>query len=178
MVRYRRNFVAGGTYFFTATLADRTARVLVDHVEALRAAFRATRQAHPFTIDAIVVLPDHLHMVMTLPTGDADYPHRWRLIKRRFTEAVAKAGVPVARHRNGELALWQRRFWEHTIRDEADLARHVDYIHFNPVKHGLVRRVRDWPYSSFHDYVRRGLLPADWAGDAALHRKGFGEPAG
>jgi putative transposase len=175
MVRYRRNLVAGGTYFFTATLADRASRALVVHVDALRAAFRETRRAHPFTIDAIVVLPDHLHVVMTLPDGDADYSIRWQFIKRRFTAAVAKAGVPIPRHPNGEHALWQRRFWEHTIRDDRDFERHVDYIHFNPVKHGLVPRVRDWPHSSFHRYVRRGLLPDDWGGDVGGESARFGE---
>jgi putative transposase len=178
MVRYRRNFVAGGTYFFTATLVDRKSSALVNHIEALRAAFRATRRAHPFAIDAVVVLPDHLHVLMTLPTGDADYPNRWRLIKRRFTDAVVKAGASIARHPNGELALWQRRFWGHTILDDGDFERHVDYIHFNPVKHGLVARVRDWPYSSFHRYVRRGLLPEDWAGDLSQDRASFGERSG
>ena len=175
MVRYRRNFVAGGTYFFTATLADRRSSALIDHIDALRAAMRATRHTHSFTIDGIVVLPDHLHIVMTLPDGDADYSNRWHLIKRQFTGAVAKAGVPVARHPNGELALWQRRFWEHTIRDDRDFERHVDYIHFNPVKHGRVARVRDWPHSSFHHYVRRGLLPEDWGGDFRVDAAGFGE---
>src|SRR5690242_18390177 len=143
MVRYRRNLVAGGTYFFTVTLADRRSSLLVDHVSALRAAVRITRGARPFAIDAIVVLPDHLHIVMTLPADDADFSNRLRLIKRRFTDALARAGVTIPRHPNGEHALWQRRFWEHTIRDERDFARHVDYIHFNPVKHGLVARVRD-----------------------------------
>jgi putative transposase len=175
MVRYRRNFLAGGTFFFTATLADRTSSVLTDHVAALRLAVIATRRDHPFTIDAVVILPDHLHIVMTLPEGDADFPNRWHLIKRRFTTAVIKAGTPVVRHRNGEVSLWQRRFWEHTIRDEGDFERHVDYIHFNPVKHGLVTRVRDWPYSSFHRYVRAGLLPEDWAGDFGRDRGNFGE---
>jgi putative transposase len=156
MVRYRRNFLDGGTYFFTATLVDRRSDVLVRHIEGLRTAFRLTRQAHPFAIDAIVVLPDHLHVVMTLPAGDA--------------------GFPVPRRRNGELALWQRRFWEHTIRDDRDFAAHVDYIHYNPVKHGLVARVRDWPHSSFHRYVRRGLCPPDWAGDARGGKGEFGEP--
>src|SRR5579872_13449 len=117
MVRYRRNFVAGGTFFFTVTLADRTSRALIDHITVLRAAVRETRRSHPFTIDAVVVLPDHLHIIMTLPGGDADYPIRWSLIKRRFTDDVMKTGTAVARHRNGEAALWQRRFWEHTIRD-------------------------------------------------------------
>ena len=140
MVRYRRNFVPGGTFFFTATLADRRSNVLTDHIADLRAAMMLTRRQHPFTIDAVVVLPDHLHIVMTLPDGDADFPNRWHLIKRRFTTAVIKAGTTVARHRSGEHALWQRRFWEHTIRDDGDFERHVDYIHFNPVKHGLVAR--------------------------------------
>jgi putative transposase len=176
MVRYRRNFVPGGTFFFTVTLADRSSWALIDHIEALRAATRDTRRSHPFTIDAVVVLPDHLHVIMTLPQGDADYSNRWRLIKRRFTEVVIKSGAPIARARNGELALWQRRFWEHTIGDESDFERHVDYVHFNPVKHGLVARVRDWPHSSFHSYVRRGLLPQDWGGDFTQDQGGFGEP--
>jgi putative transposase len=175
MVRYRRNFVAGGTYFFTLTLAERSSRVLIDHIGALRAAMRETRHSHPFGIDAVVILPDHLHLLMTLPQGDADYSNRWRLIKRRFTDAVVKAGNPVARHPNGEPALWQRRFWEHTVRDEGDFERHVDYTHFNPVRRGFVRRVCDWPYSSFHRYVRRGLLPKDWGGDFNERQGSFGE---
>jgi putative transposase len=138
MVRFRRNFVAGGAFFFTVMLADRTSKALTDHVGALRWAFRDTRLSRPFTVDAVVVLPEHLHIVMTLPEADADYSSRLSLIKRRFTDAVMKSGVPVARHRNGEIALWQRRYWEHTIRDERDFVRHVDYIHFNPIKHGLV----------------------------------------
>jgi putative transposase len=178
MVRYRRNFVAGGTYFFTATLVDRKSQALVQHIAALREAFRATRNGHPFAVDAVVILPDHLHIVMRLPVGDADFPNRWHLIKRRFTAAVAKAGVSIPRHPNGEYALWQRRFWEHTIRDDRDYERHVDYIHFNPVKHELVSRVRDWPHSSFHRYVRQGLLPQDWGGDARADRVESGEPHG
>jgi putative transposase len=175
MVRYRRNLIAGGTFFLTATLADRTSSALTNHVAALRMSIRLTRRQHPFTIDAVVVLPDHLHIIMTLPPNDADFPIRSSLIKRRFTTAIAKAGATVARRQNGELALWQRRFWEHTIRDETDYERHVDYIHFNPVKHSLVTRVRDWPYSSFHRFVRRGILPQDWAGDSSQHRASFGE---
>jgi putative transposase len=175
MVRYRRNLLAGGTFFFTATLADRTSSVLTDHVAALRSAVKLTRRQHPFMIDAVVVLPDHLHIIMTLPDGDADFPTRWQLVKRRFTVAVTKAGCLVARRRNGEYALWQRRFWEHTIRNQRDFERHVDYIHFNPVKHGLTTRVRDWPYSSFHRYVQRGILPEDWGGDLGQVQGNFGE---
>jgi len=178
MVRYRRNFIAGGTYFFTVTLADRTSSTLVDNVTALRTAFRIARHERPFTIDAIVILPEHLHAIWTLPSGDSDFSGRWKRIKANFTHRLVAAGVPVKCHRNGEYALWQRRFWEHTIRNEIDFERHVDYVHFNPVKHRLVNRVSDWPYSSFHVYVRRGLLPADCAGDVEEPVMGFGERRG
>jgi putative transposase len=178
MVRYRRNFVPGGTYFFTVTLVDRTSSALVDHVDALRAAFRIARHERPFTIEAIVILPEHVHAIWTLPPGDSDYSRRWRRIKAYFTHQLIAAGTPVRRRRNGEFALWQRRFWEHTIRNEADFERHVDYVHFNPVKHRLVNRVRDWPHSSFHVYVKRGSLPTDWAGDVDTTTMGFGERKG
>ena len=175
MVRYRRNFVPGGTYFFTFTLADRKSSALVHHVGALRSAFRVARQERPFKIEAIVILPDHLHAIWTLPTGDSDFPGRWRRIKANFTRRLAAAGLPLERRRNGEYVLWQRRYWEHTIRDETDFERHVDYVHFNPVKHGWVSRVSDWPHSSFHAYVRRGVPPADWAGDVSQAAVDFGE---
>src|ERR1700739_3154693 len=120
MVRYRRNFLPGGMFFVAATLFDRRSRLVVDHITAWRNAIRLTRRRYPFGIDAIVVLPDHLHMLMTLPDGDFDFSIRWSFIKRRFTRAVVSAGVPLRRHANGEAALWQRRFWEHTIRDDRD----------------------------------------------------------
>ena len=175
MVRYRRNILAGGTYFFTITLFDRDSSVLTDHVTELRAAFRATRRERPFEIDALVILPDHLHAVLTLPSGDADFSGRWRRIKGHFSSHLIAIGVALDRHSNGELALWQRRFWEHTIRNDEDFARHIDYIHFNPAKHGLVSCVRDWPHSSFHHYVRRGVLPDDWGGDVSEGGLSFGE---
>jgi putative transposase len=178
MVRYRRNFVPGGTFFFTVTLADRRSCALVDHIAGLRGAFRTTRSERPFTIDAVVILPDHLHAIMTLPPGDADFSGRWRRIKSLFTRRVIAAGQTVERNRRGEHALWQRRFWEHTVRDEEDFARHVDYIHFNPVKHGLASCAGAWPYSSFHRYVRLGLLPQDWGGHVEASGSGFGERAG
>ena len=178
MVRYRRNFIPGGTYFFTVTLADRGSKILVDYIGALRSAFRTARRAQPFAVDAIVILPDHLHTILRLPSNDADFPGRWRRIKGHFSSALADAGLDLKRRPNGDLALWQRRFWEHTIRDDRDFARHVDYVHFNPVKHGLVKRVRDCPHSSFHRYVREGLLPDDWAGDATGNESEFGEPTG
>lgn len=174
MVRYRRNLIPGGTFFFTVTLKDRRARDLIDHIDALRKAFRIARTERPFTVDAIVVLPDHLHTVITLPSDDADYSGRWRRIKALFSRGVADANG-IKPNEKGEYTLWQRRFWEHTIRDEGDFTRHVDYIHFNPVKHGLTHRVRDWPYSSFHRYVRQQLLPMDWGGDGKDDGGNYGE---
>jgi putative transposase len=174
VVRYRRNFVAGGTYFCTVALENRRSRALVENLPELRAAFRLARRDRPFAIDAIVVLPDHLHVIMTLPEDDADFSGRWRRIKSRFSHAVARTtGMTV--NRRGEHALWQRRFWEHTIRDDTDFSAHFDYIHFNPVKHGLVERVRDWGPSSFHRYVRLGWMPRDWGGDMRESRLRFGE---
>ena len=112
----------------------------------------------------VVVLPEHLHAIWTLPPDDVDYCARWQRIKGRFTRLLVKQGVDLSRNAKGEYDLWQRRYWEHTIRDDIDLQRHVDYIHYHPVKHGFVQRVTDWPYSSFHRYVRDGLLPQDWGG--------------
>jgi len=180
MTNYRRNFVPGGSFFFTVNLADRRLSLATDHIDALRAAFRETRQRHPFATDAMVVLPDHLHVVWTLPECDADFGRRWRLIKSTFSRNVpADEVISTSRLTKGERGVWQRRFWEHTIRDEGDFARHIDYVHINPIKHGLVTRARDWPYSSFHHMVKLGVYPEDWAGDMSrLERDGdFGERA-
>jgi putative transposase len=174
MTSYRRNFIPGGTFFFTVNLAQRWSRGLVDNIALLRHAFRDTRLRHPFAIDAIVVLPDHLHAVWTLPEGDADFVLRWRQIKSAFARGLPPGErVAASRAEKGERGIWQRRYWEHTVRDEGDLARHIDYIHFNPVKHGHVGRVSAWPYSSFHRMVRLGILPEDWAGDVG--EGSFGE---
>jgi putative transposase len=135
----------------------------------------ALRTERPFTIDAIVILPDHLHTIWTLPEGDADYSGRWRAIKSRFTRELRASGIPLTRDDRGEYRLWQRRFWEHTIRDDNDFNRHVDYIHWNPVKHGLTRRVADCPHSSFHRYVRLGLLPESWANGVNEEHGHYGE---
>lgn len=176
MTNYRRNFIAAGSFFFTVNLEDRRQSLLTDNIALLRSAFRYARVRHPFTIDAIVVLPDHLHAVWTMPEGDADYALRWRLIKSSFSRVLPHGEtVSTSRAAKGERGIWQRRYWEHTLRDEDDYARHVDYIHFNPVKHGHVRRVRDWPYSSFHRMVRLGVYPEDWAGDAEDDGGAFGE---
>ncbi len=164
MVNYRRNYVPGGTYFFTVVLRDRSLRLLTEHADKLRDSFMAVKRRQSFHMNAIVILPEHLHAIWTLPDGDADYPGRWKAIKSAFTRAVVKAGARIGRNTRGEYALWQPRYWEHTIADEDDYRKHVDYIHFNPVKHGWAKRVMDWPHSSFHRYVRQGILSPDWSG--------------
>jgi len=165
MPDYRRNRIPGGTYFFTVNLLERSSSMLVTHIDALRDAVRTVRARRPFHIDAWVVLPDHMHAVWTLPADDADYSGRWKAIKIAFAKALPKTErLSPVRAAKGERGIWQRRFWEHTIRDEQDYAAHVDYVHINPVKHGLVARVRDWPHSSFHRYVAQGVYAPDWAG--------------
>ena len=176
MTNYRRNFICGGSFFFTANLAERRLRLLVNHIDGLRSAFRYVRRRHPFDVEAIVVLPDHLHAIWTLPENDDDFALRWRLIKSAFSRSLPKGErISASRAGKGERGIWQRRYWEHTLRDERDFARHADYIHFNPVKHGYVTRVSDWRYSSFHRMVRLVVDPLDWAGDAAGMSAGFGE---
>ena len=166
MTDYRRYRVKGGTYFFTVNLAERKRKLLTEHIDALREAFRTVKQAHPFQMDAVVVLPDHLHTIWTLPEGDDDFSLRWRQIKSAFSREIEQGErVSKSRARKQERGIWQRRFWEHALRDESDFARHVAYIHFNPVKHGHVASVADWPHSSFHRYVQLGICPLDWAGE-------------
>ena len=166
MPNYRRAFVPNGCWFFTHNLLNRHQTLLVKHVNTLRRTFEKTQKKYPFEIAATVVLPDHLHAVWTLPPDDADFSTRWRLIKARFAKSLPKEEWrSEIRQARGERGIWQRRFWEHLIRDDADYARHVEYCYINPIKHSLVRRVQDRPHSSFHRDVRRGLFPLDWAGE-------------
>ena len=161
MVQYRRNRVAGGTYFFTVTLRDRRGDTLVRHIDALRTAWHLAREWVPHEVLAVVVLPEHLHAVIRMAEGSADYSRLRQDIKKGFTRRLPP--------QPGAASPWQPRFWEHTLRDERDVQAHIDYVHFNPVKHGWVTRVADWPHSSFHRYVRAGILPPDWGtqpGDA------------
>jgi len=172
MPNYIRANAAGGTFFFTVNLQDRSSRVLVDRISELRACVRDVRERHPFLIDAMVVLPEHVHALWTLPAQDADFSTRWMLLKQAFTRRLGTQ--PDARTDKTGRKVWQPRFWEHQIQDDADFARHVDYIHFNPVKHGWVLRARDWPYSSLHRHVRQGKVLADWGISAAIEGQ-FGE---
>ena len=166
MPNYRRAWQPGGTYFFTVNLLQRQNNdLLTRHIGLLRDAVRLVQQHHPFLIHGWVVLPDHLHCIIELPSHEADFAVRWRLIKSAFSK-----GLPITERRSqirlarGERGIWQRRYWEHLIRDEADFRAHMDYVHINPLKHGLVKQVREWPYSTFHRLVEKDAYPADWAG--------------
>ncbi|HAO25267.1 MAG TPA: transposase [Methylophaga sp.] len=163
-MQYRRAFVAGGTYFFTVNLLERDKSLLTDHIDLLKTAFRKVKLAHPFDIDAIVVLPDHLHTIWTLPENDFDFATRWRLIKSHFSRGLPSTErINNSRKQKSERGIWQRRYWEHLIRDDLDYARHVDYIHYNPVKHGYVDKVVEWPYSSIHWFIDKGIITSDWS---------------
>ena len=166
MVNYRRSQTRGGTYFFTVNLHDRSSNHLITHINHLRESFSIVQKQCPFEIVASVILPEHLHIIMTLPGDDNDYPARWKAIKSCFTCALIKDNIAgLIKNKRGEYNLWQRRYWEHQIRDEIDLQHHVNYIHYNPVKHGHVKQVIDWPYSSFHRYVKAGLIESNWGSD-------------
>ena len=154
-MQYRRVYQSGARYFFTVVTENRQA-LLIENMERLRAAFRLCMSRYPFEIEAIVVLPDHLHTIWRLPEGDADFSKRWMVIKRKFSAGLQSAVVSDSKLKKREKGIWQRRFWEHCIRNEEDWRRHIDYIHFNPVKHGYVSNPQDWPYSSFNQAVDKG----------------------
>ncbi len=167
MPNYRRLFIPGGTFFFTVNLLDRRTSLLTENIDALRAAYGEVAKRHPLETVAICILPEHLHCVWRLPPDDHDYPLRWRLIKSRFSKSLPRAGDPRAGRRMGERGIWQRRFWEHAIRDAKDLDRHIDYIHWNPVKHRLVQSPDDWAYSTYQEWKKKygrpiNIPPEDW----------------
>lgn len=172
MPDYRRAWCPGGTYFFTVNLLQRHGNdLLTRHIESLRAVVRQVQAAHPFTIHGWVVLPEHFHCILEKPPGEVDFALRLRLIKVAFSKSL-----PVTerrsrvRRRRGERGIWQRRYWEHLLRNEADYLAHMDYLHFNPVKHG---HVAQWPYSTFHRLVTAGVYPVDWGGSAAAEQLGY-----
>jgi putative transposase len=182
MSNYRRARIDGGTYFFTVvTGGRREILTLPESRSALRNAIEDTRKLLPFTVEAWVLLPEHLHCIWSLPEGDEDFSKRWGMIKAGFSKQVKglleqDGQLTVSREKHRETSLWQRRFWEHVIRDETDFRSHMDYIHYNPVKHGLVGHVGDWPYSTFHRYVAKGIYPEHWGGgEAKDFDQDFGE---
>jgi putative transposase len=169
-MRYRRVFIPGASYFFTLVTHERVPVFAeAGAIDVYRQSVRKVQRTWPFTLDAEVILPDHIHLLVTLPDGDADYPTRVRLIKTACTRGMRSvhmcANPSVSRAVKGEQALWQRRYWEHTIRNERDFQVHLDYIHINPVKHGLVAAARDWPHSTFLSWVERGAYEPWWGAD-------------
>jgi len=171
MSRYRRSQTPGARYFFTVVTYRRQAFFCDAPIrEALRNTIVTTRAKWLFVIEAWLLLPDHLHTIWTLPLGDADFATRWGVIKRQVSVACANDyrradWINPSKQKHRESTLWQRGYWEHQIRDEHDLERHMDYIHFNPVKHGHCKQVGEWPYSAFHRYVEQGGYPINWGGD-------------
>ena len=176
MSRYRRAKIDGGVFFFTVALEDRSSDLLVREIDLLRKVYRDVSKKYPFETIAICVLPDHLHAIWALPADNSDFSIRWNQVKggfsRRLPAALSRSESKITKREKG---IWQRRYWEHAIRTDADLERHVDYIHYNPVKHGFVSRVCDWPHSSFHRYVKEQVLPADWGGNVGELSGQFGE---
>ncbi len=163
MPNYRRIHIPGATWFFTINLLERRTTLLTDNAVALRHAIYWTKRRHPFRIDALVVLPDHMHALFTLPPDDTDYAIRIRLMKWRFCKGLPRSEWRSAvRERRRERAIWQRRFWEHHIRSQRDFNAHLDYCYYNPIKHGLVEHIRDWPHSTYHRDVRLDRYPRDW----------------
>jgi putative transposase len=174
MPRYLRPRTAEGIFFFTIVTFGRRKILTLDMSrQILSNAIKEVQAQYPFSIEAWVLLPEHLHAIWTLPNGDTDYSKRWGLIKAKFSKEGkpffhAEQSANSSRIKRRETTIWQRRFWEHAIRDDTDFQKHVDYIHYNPVKHGLVAQVGDWPYSTFHRYVREGFYPENWGEDISL----------
>lgn len=179
MPNYRRKFIKGGTWFFTINLLDRKSNLLIEHFDDFIKALKSIKQNHPFRLDALTVLPEHFHMIMSLPETEADFSTRIRLIKGQFSRQIPNKdhNKSLSRTIRGERTIWQRRFWEHQIRNQEDYNRHIEYCYINPVKHGHVSRVKDWQYSTFHRDVQRGLFDDNWAGDVSFD-DGFGERQG
>ncbi len=162
-MEFRRYYQSGGCYFFTVVTQNRQPILTCpDNINRLRKTLLHIKSKRPFVIDAIVILPDHLHTIWRLPEGDADFSTRWRMIKHDFSITVQNDVKSRSQQQKGEKGIWQRRFWEHVIRNEADWHRHIDYIHYNPVKHGYVDSPTTWPYSSFSHAVNKGWYPQDW----------------
>lgn len=174
--RYKRVLVPNATYFFTVNLQNRKSDLLIQRINSLRFAFKKVKHNYPFYIDAIVIMPDHWHMIMTLPEADMNYPVRLSLIKSIFSRQIQPDEIiSESRKNKRERGIWQRRYWEHMIRDVRDYEQHINYIHFNPVKHGYVHNPSDWKYSSIHCFIKDNVLSENWATDNSFKELNYGE---
>ena len=175
-MKYRRTKHPGGIYFFTLNLKNRNSNLLIQEIAYLRLAFKKTKIKYPFNILGIVILPEHLHMLMKLPNQDIEYPVRIRLLKSYFSYQVqSNEEKNKSRLKKQERSIWQRRYWEHAIRDEKDYENHLNYIYYNPVKHGYVKTPAEWPYSSLHRDIKLGLYPENWTCEHQPENMSFGE---
>ncbi|QIM68389.1 REP-associated tyrosine transposase [Basfia succiniciproducens] len=174
MPNYRRDFTTGGLYFFTVVLKDRSQDYLIKYINEFRQAYKITQERYPFETVAICILPDHFHLLMQLPENDSNYSVRIGFLKSQFSKLLPLQCRKVSEsdQKQGDAGIWQRRFWEHLIRNDEDLANHWDYIYYNPVKHGYVQYVKEWQFSSFHRDVDKGIYPEDWGGCPDLIIKG------
>ncbi len=174
MPDYRRTRIEGATYFFTVvTYRRQPVLCLPESLDAMKDIMSMLAERYPFRTDAWVVLPDHLHFVWTLPEGDSAYSVRWAMFKKEMTKRLSSsvrtdAAPSCSRQRHREGTVWQRRLWEHQIRDEQDYRTHMAYVHFNPVKHGLAGSPKDWRCSSFHRWVVLGAYEEDWRCDGVV----------
>lgn len=165
-MQYKRSDIKGGTYFFTVNLIDRKSTLLIDQINHLKAAINNVKQNHPFKINAMVTFPEHIHAIWTLPPDDSNYAKRWMLIKSTFSRKIPKKkSINKSRLSKRERGIWQRRYWEHTIKDEKDLINHIDYIHYTPIKHQHVKTPTDWPHSTIHHYIKTGRVEPNWGSD-------------
>jgi putative transposase len=163
----------GDTYFFTVVTYKRMPILCLESCRnILSRVIKEVQTSRPFKIEALVLLPEHIHCIWKLPEGDTDYSTRWALIKKEFTKnikgLVGTAHPTRSQEHRRERTIWQRRFWEHQIRDEEDLNAHCNYIHYNPVKHSLVKSPSEWPYSTFHGFVFSGIYPLNWGADQEM----------
>ena len=166
-MEYRRQYKKGAYYFFTV-VTEKRQPILIGNIDRLREAFRLCISRYPFEIEAIVILRDHLHTIWKLPEGDDDFSLRWMVIKRKFSSGLVSGELNHSKIQKREKGIWQRRFWEHQIRDEKDYEKYFHYIHYNPVKHGIVKYPSEWDYSSFKKFVKRGVYSSSWCVSAEL----------
>lgn len=169
MRTYIRDKTKGGCYFLTLCLENRPSSLLTDNVELFRNAYKVTKQNHSFTLDAMVLMPDHIHLMITLPKDSDNFSVIIASLKSHFSRQInllnPDLGISSSRQKKRESGIWQRRFWEHKIRDEIDFLHHVEYIHYNPVKHGYTGSPKDWQFSTFHRFVEQGIYDKDWGSE-------------